>query len=96
MCIDMNRQRLGDALIELTCNALVGRVYCIPLFDYLKANTPNAAFAYKWRLTPSKTALLVERIIPDGVRRWVPPEDAHRFFEMGGAYFLHANRKGPK
>ena len=72
MCIDMNRQRLGDALIELTCNALVGRVYCIPLFaiedafaglahaqpqggtaqDYLKANTPNAAFAYKWRLTP--------------------------------------------
>jgi hypothetical protein len=102
MCLDLNRTRNMDALIALANTAKVGRIVVIPLsaisdaflvphgypgdaVDLFKERVPDAAFAYKWRV--NGPSLLVERIIPDGSRRWIEPHRAHLYWQMNGVYF---------
>lgn len=79
MCLDMNRERLKDALIGLAVTAQIGRIICIPLASIADAfpvpngqpGTPTDMLKAKvpgaarsYKWRAEGTELMIERIRP--------------------------------
>lgn len=102
MSLDTTRTRLADGLITQADTLAHGRILCVSVadigyafpcpeggtpVDLFKSQIPDAAFGFKYGYDSTGNHLLIERIVPDGQRRWVDPAQVAQYRKIGDTYF---------